>query len=175
MTRINLLVARALLLGICILCICSVSVWAEEINISVTAYTMKECYHNKGKTASGEMVRPGIVAVSRDLERKGLKLGTKIKIDNLGTFIVKDRTSRKNRGNVDIFMNSYTEALKFGRQKSTLVINRIDPILKDVVSVNFLDGILAQTKPKEELVWAYDGTDRNLERFDGKRYTYLLN
>jgi hypothetical protein len=90
MTRINLLyIARAVLLGVCFLCISSVSVWAEENKISVTAYTLKECYHNKGKTASGEMVRTGIVAVSPDLERKGLKLGTEIKIGDMGTFIVK--------------------------------------------------------------------------------------
>jgi len=125
MTRINLLVARVVLLGICILCISSVSVWAEEIKISVTAYTLTECYHNKGKTASGEIVRTGIVAVSRDLERKGLKLGTKIKISDMGTFIVKDRTSRRNRGNVDIYMTSYKKALRFGRQKHTLVLNQV--------------------------------------------------
>ena len=125
MTRINLLVAKVVLLGICILCISSVSVWAEEIKISVTAYTLKECYHNKGKTASGEIVRTGIVAVSPDLERKGLKLGTKIKINDLGTFIVKDRTSRRNRGNVDIYMPSYKKALRFGRQKHTLVFNQV--------------------------------------------------
>jgi 3D (Asp-Asp-Asp) domain-containing protein len=124
MTRINLLVARVVLLGICILCISSGSVWAEEIKISVTAYTLKECYHNKGKTASGELARPGIVAVSRDLERKGLKLGTKIKISNMGTFVVKDRTSRGNHGNVDIYMPSHTKALRFGRQKYTLVQNQ---------------------------------------------------
>jgi 3D (Asp-Asp-Asp) domain-containing protein len=124
MTRINLLVAKVVLLGVCILCISSVSVWAEGIKISVTAYTLKECYHNKGKTASGEIVRTGVVAVSPDLERKGLKLGTKIKIDDLGTFIVKDRTSRRNRGNVDIYMTSYKKALQFGRQKHTLVLNQ---------------------------------------------------
>ncbi len=124
MTRINLLVARVVLLGICILCISSGSVWAEEIKISVTAYTLKECYHNKGKTASGELTREGIVAVSRDLERKGLKLGTKIKISNMGTFVVKDRTSRRNHGNVDIYMPSYAKALRFGRQKYTLVQNQ---------------------------------------------------
>ncbi len=124
MTRINLLVARVVLLGICMLCISSGSVWAEEINVSVTAYTLKECYHNKGKTASGEIVRPGIVAVSPDLERKGLKLGTRIKISDLGTFIVKDRTHRKNRGNVDIYMPSYKKALRFGRQRYTLVQNQ---------------------------------------------------
>jgi len=124
MTRINLLVARVVLLGICMLCISSGSVWAEEINVSVTAYTLKECYHNKGKTASGEIVRPGIVAVSPDLERKGLKLGTRIKISDLGTFIVKDRTHRNNRGNVDIYMPSYKKALRFGRQRYTLVQNQ---------------------------------------------------
>jgi hypothetical protein len=98
MTRINLLyIARAVLLGVCFLCISSVSVWAEENKISVTAYTLKECYHNKGKTASGEMVRTGLVDVSPDLERKGLKLVTEIKIGDMGTFIVKDRTSRRYR------------------------------------------------------------------------------
>ena len=121
MTRINLLVARVVLLGICILCISSVSVWAEEIKISVTAYTLKECYHNKGKTASGEFVKTGMVAVSRDLESKGLKLGTKIKISDMGTFIVTDRTSRRNRGNIDVYMISYKKALRFGRQKYAFV------------------------------------------------------
>lgn len=124
MTRINLLVAKVVLLGICIMFISSVSVWAEEIKVSVTAYTLKECYHNKGKTASGEFVKPGIVAVSRDLESKGLKLGTKIKISDMGTFIVKDRTSRKNRGNVDIYMQSYSRAIQFGRQKYALVLKQ---------------------------------------------------
>lgn len=124
MTRINLLVARALLLGICFLCVSSGSVWAEEIKIAVTAYTLKECYHNKGQTASGEFVKPGMIAVSRDLERKGLKLGTKIKISDMGTFVVKDRTSRKNRGNVDIYMHSYKKALRFGRQKYAFVKNQ---------------------------------------------------
>ena len=126
MTRINLLVARVVLLGMCILFVSSGSSWAEEIEASVTAYTLKECYHNKGKTASGETVRKGIVAVSPDLERKGLKLGTKIKISDMGTFIVKDRTNRRNRGNIDVYMPSYKKALRFGRQTYTLVRNQED-------------------------------------------------
>ncbi len=124
MTRINLLVARVVLLGVCILCISSGTLWAEEKAISVTAYTLTECYHNNGKTASGEMVRTGIVAVSPDLERKGFKLGTRIQISGMGTFIVKDRTSRNNRGNVDIYMPSYEQAIKFGRQKYAWVENQ---------------------------------------------------
>ena len=126
MTRINLLVARVVLLGMCILFVSSGSLWAEEIEASVTAYTLKECYHNNGKTASGETVRKGIVAVSPDLERKGLKLGTKIKISDMGTFIVQDRTNRRNRGNIDIYMPSYRKALRFGRQTYTLVHNQED-------------------------------------------------
>ena len=126
MTRINLLVARVVLLGMCFLWISSGSLWAEEIKASVTAYTLKECYHNNGKTASGETVRKGIVAVSPDLERKGLKLGTKIKISDMGTFIVKDRTNRRNRGNIDVYMPSYKKALRFGRQTYTLVQNQED-------------------------------------------------
>ncbi|MDD4092297.1 MAG: hypothetical protein PHQ63_07025 [Smithellaceae bacterium] len=121
MTRINLLVAKVVLLGIFIWCVSSGSVWAEEIKISVTAYTLKECFHNKGVTASGELVRNGIVAVSRDLERKGLTLGTRIKIGNMGTFVIKDRMHRRKKGNIDIYMTSYEDAVKFGRQKYTLV------------------------------------------------------
>ena len=139
MTRINLLVAKVVLLGICILCISSGSVWAEEIKISVTAYTLKECYHNKGKTASGEIVRTGIVAVSPDLERKGIKLGTKIKISDMGTFIVKDRTSHRNRGNVDIYMPLYEKALQFGRQKYTFVLNQVpEDFLKGFINSLFM-------------------------------------
>jgi 3D (Asp-Asp-Asp) domain-containing protein len=124
MTRINLLVASVVLLGICMLCISSGTLWAIEEKISVTAYTLKECYHNKGKTASGELAGVGMVAVSPDLERKGLKLGTIIKISNMGTFIVKDRTSRRMRGNIDVFMTSYKKALRFGRQRYALSQNR---------------------------------------------------
>jgi len=175
MTRINLLVAKAVLLGICILCIFSGSVWAEEIKISVTAYTLKECYHNKGITASGEMVRSGVVAVSPDLERKGLKLGTVIRISNLGTFVVKDRTNRRNRGNLDVYMKSYTKAIKLGRQKTTLVLNRFEPIPMKFTDVNFLYGIYPEVKQHKGLFGAYDNTNHNAKAFNGKRYVCVLS
>jgi 3D (Asp-Asp-Asp) domain-containing protein len=171
MTRINLLVAKVVLLGICIASISFGSVWAEEIKISVTAYTLKECYHHKGKTASGELVRTGIVAVSRDLERKGLKLGTKIKIRDLGTFIVTDRTSRGNRGNVDIYMKSYADALKFGRQKSTLVLNKFNP----PVAVDFLHGVFMEKMPQKEKNWAYKDPCILDNEFSNKKYVCVLD
>ena len=79
------------------------------------------------------------MAVSRDLERKGLKLGTRIEIGDLGTFIVKDRTSRRNRGNVDIYMTSHKKALLFGRQKHTLALKQVpEDSLKEFTNSLFM-------------------------------------
>ena len=109
------------------------------------------------------------------MERKGLKLGTKIKISDLGTFIVKDRTSRRNRGNLDIFMKSYTKAFQLGRHRTTLVLNRYQPIPMTFGAVDFLHGIFPEIKRHKELFWAYENTNHNLERLNGKRYVYILN
>lgn len=121
MKRINQLAAKALLPMICFVFAYPACTWAQEMQVDVTAYTLTECYHNKGVTSSGEMVRPGIIAVSRDLEKKGMKLGTRVRIGNLGTFVVKDRTHWRNRANIDIYMISYDDAIRFGRQKYTFV------------------------------------------------------
>ena len=172
MTRINLLVAKVVLLGICILCISSGSVWAEEIKISVTAYTLKECYHNKGKTASGEIVKTGIVAVSPDLERKGLKLGTKIKISDMGTFIVKDRTSRRNRGNIDIYMPLYEKALQFGRQKYTFVLNQVpEDFLKGFINSLFMQFDFDSEYNTNEI----NAVRRSIPLLGKKKYVCILD
>ncbi len=114
---------------ICVVLLSCACAWAQEIQVDVTAYTLTECYQNKGVTASGEMVRPGIIAVSRDLEKMGMKLGTKVRIGNLGTFVVKDRTHWRNRANIDIYMISYEEALDFGRRKYTFITDEEGPEL----------------------------------------------
>jgi len=75
------------------------------------------------------MVLPGIIAVSRDLEKMGMKLVTKVRIGNLGTFVVKDRTHWRNRANIDIYMISYEEALDFGRRKYTFITDEEGPEL----------------------------------------------
>lgn len=129
MNRMSLLTAKAMLAVICVVLLSCACAWAQEIQVDVTAYTLTECYHNKGVTASGEMVRPGIIAVSRDLEKMGMKLGTKVRIGNLGTFVVKDRTHWRNRANIDIYMISYEEALDFGRRKYTFITDEEGPEL----------------------------------------------
>jgi hypothetical protein len=39
----------------------------------------------------------------------------------MGTFVIKDRMNRRKKGNIDIYMTSYTDALKFGKRKYALV------------------------------------------------------
>jgi hypothetical protein len=39
----------------------------------------------------------------------------------MGTFVIKDRMNRRKKGNIDIYMTSYEDAVKFGRQNYTLV------------------------------------------------------
>lgn len=120
MTKKNLLVALVLL-GITFLFYSDS--YAKEINIFITAYTLEECHANKGITASGKKVKVGMVAVSPDLMKKGLKFGEKIEIENLGTFVVADRTSKRLKNTIDIFMNSSKSARKFGKRKYILYLD----------------------------------------------------
>lgn len=93
---------------------------SRVIPVTVTAYTLKECHQNKGITASGKRVRPGIVAVSPDLEKLGLRLGSKVKLKGIGTFHVMDRTSPRLKKTIDIYMINYKEALKFGKRRDVM-------------------------------------------------------
>ena len=85
----------------------------------VTAYTPVE---NGGstRTASGTIVRKGIVAVSKDLYNKGWTFGKRVLINNK-TYTIEDiLPSRKN--GFDIFMHSYERAVKYGSQKHMVVL-----------------------------------------------------
>src|ERR1035437_1341346 len=48
------------------------------------------CYNDYGKTASGEITLPGIVATSD----RSIKMGTKVYIEGYGIMEVKDRTAK---------------------------------------------------------------------------------
>ena len=73
-------------------------------------------YSLKGRTASGEMVRTGIIAA----DPKVLKMHSKVNIKGLGDFVVKD-TGGKIKGNkIDIWMPTRKQAIKFGVQKVIL-------------------------------------------------------
>ncbi len=59
------------------------------------------------EAAWGDVLRPGMraIAVSRDLEERGLTRGTKVRIEGLdGRWTVLDRTSRRHRRTIDLSM-----------------------------------------------------------------------
>lgn len=92
---------------------------------NVTAYTLRkeECgkapnHQDYGVTASGEKVAEWYTAAAP----KSIPFGTVLYIPyfkdkpNKGIFVVRDRGSAITEGHLDIYMEEYSEALKFGRQ-----------------------------------------------------------
>jgi 3D (Asp-Asp-Asp) domain-containing protein len=87
------------------------SVLAEQL--TVTAYCM-----NKQKTASGKTVKPGYIAVSRDVEREmKLRFGDLIVVQGLGVFSFQDRMHKKKKKSADIFMYCKNKAKRFGKKR----------------------------------------------------------
>lgn len=72
-------------------------------------------------TASGERLRPGMraIAVSRDLERAGLRFGTRVEIEGLdGAWVVLDRMAPRWRRKIDVYLgNDAAAAKRFGTRK----------------------------------------------------------
>ena len=82
---------------------------ASRLRVTVTAYS------HSGKTASGGRGRPGVVALSRDLEQAlGVTFGERVVVKGVGTFVFEDRVSTRLRRRVDIFMPSPQVARRFG-------------------------------------------------------------
>ena len=82
---------------------------ASRLQVTVTAYS------HTGKTASGQRVRPGIVALSRDVEQAlGVTFGARVVVEGVGTFVFEDRVSARLRRRVDIFMPLPQMARRFG-------------------------------------------------------------
>lgn len=75
-------------------------------------------YHYKGKTASGQGVRKGIIAA----DRRVLPLGTRVYIEGMGEFLVADTGSAVKGNIVDIWFPSRAECIKFGRRKIKLKV-----------------------------------------------------
>lgn len=70
------------------------------------------CGNSNGITASGTTATAGrTVAMSSNYN-----FGTKIEIQNMGTYIVEDRGGAIQGNKIDIFFNTHSEALNFGRR-----------------------------------------------------------
>ena len=91
----------------------------KKTKAKITAYTP---FENGGSTltASGSTVKKGIVAVSKDLYRKGWTFGKRVSINDKIYVIADILPSRKN--GFDIFMHSYKDAKQYGIQNHTVVL-----------------------------------------------------
>jgi len=95
----------------------------KVMHVTATAYTSskRETQGDPTIAAWGTKLKPGmkVIAVSRDLLKKGMRNGTRVKIDGLsGTYIVRDKMAARWRNKIDIYMgNSRSKAMQWGRRK----------------------------------------------------------
>ncbi len=75
-------------------------------------------YSLRGRTASGEYVRQGIIAA----DPRVLPIGTKVYIEGMGTFVVKDTGGFIKGNRVDIWMPKTSQAMSFGRRNVQLTV-----------------------------------------------------
>ncbi|AEB09223.1 3D domain-containing protein [Desulfobacca acetoxidans] len=110
------------LLGIC-LAVFS----APQPTVSLTMAVVKvTAYSHTGRTASGVRVQPGVVALSRDLERTlDMQFGEKVNLEGLGTFTFHDRMARSKRQQADIWFKSRSKAARFGVKRNILLVKMV--------------------------------------------------
>ena len=90
----------------------------DNVTIIATAYTSAANENGgwEGMNAIGGRLGPGCIAAPKDIAFQ-----TKIRINGLGVFNVEDRGGAIKRISgdtirVDVWMNSYREAMKFGKR-----------------------------------------------------------
>jgi 3D (Asp-Asp-Asp) domain-containing protein len=98
---------------------------SKRFQVTVGAYSPRrqETQGNPRDTASGEQVRPGIVALSPDVEHAlGVTFGDRIVLEGLGTFVFQDRVAARKKHRVDIFMESTGAARQFGKRRAFVTV-----------------------------------------------------
>lgn len=99
----------------------------RRLQVTVRAYSprRKETQGHPRDTASGEKVRPGIVALSPDVEKAlGVEFGDRVVLEGLGTYVFHDRVASRKRRHVDIFMESTASARQFGKRQTHVAVPR---------------------------------------------------
>ncbi|MEW6387298.1 MAG: hypothetical protein AB1491_07260 [Thermodesulfobacteriota bacterium] len=93
--------------------------------VTVTAYHpgVYGGHPKRGMTASGRMVKEGMVAVSRDVERNlNLDFGERVLLHGLGVFEFQDRMHARCHKKVDIFMKCKRKAIRFGVKRHVVLV-----------------------------------------------------
>ena len=85
-------------------------------DVTVTAYSpsSSQCDSDPHVTASMVRVRPGIVAVSRDLFEQGWVFGKKVYVKGHGIFEIADLMNKRHTQRMDIFFPDTEAARRFG-------------------------------------------------------------
>lgn len=110
---------------------------AQTLTVTMTAYSSEAIQTDSSPftTSTGETVRPGIVAVSRDLLGTALPYGAKLRVvevkedpracggwDPGMVLEVQDTMHRRKRNRVDLWVPSREEALQWGVCKVVLEV-----------------------------------------------------
>ena len=75
-------------------------------------------YSLRGRTASGEPARSGIIAA----DPRVLPIGTRVRIKGMGVYVVKDTGGAIKGKRIDIWLPSNTAAMRFGRRDVELTV-----------------------------------------------------
>jgi 3D (Asp-Asp-Asp) domain-containing protein len=89
--------------------------------VTVTAFTatVEECGVDPNITASMVPIRPGIVAVSRDLfYQYGWTFGKKLYIENVGVYQIGCLMGKHKKMSLDIFIGHKEKAIQFGKRRT---------------------------------------------------------
>ena len=94
----------------------------QELEVTASAYTLAEDETkrgNRGLAAWGDIIKPSmrVIAVSRDLIKRNLGHGTRVRIEGLpGVYHVRDKMHRRWRNKIDILVPTKKQARKWGKR-----------------------------------------------------------
>ena len=96
--------------------------------VDCTAYTAStdECDGDPTITASMTKVRPGIIAVSRDLFDQGFVFGKKVYIHGLGIYTIADLMNKRYINRIDVFLGTKKAAKEFGLKQMKISLLEMD-------------------------------------------------
>ena len=116
--------ALVCLIGVGVVCTPRPTMCVTMSIVTVTAY-----HHSpgsKGITASGQRVKTGMIAVSRDLERNlSLDFGDRVLLHGYGVFQVQDRMAPRWSKKVDIYLDTQQKARDFGLRRYVVLVKLV--------------------------------------------------
>ena len=95
--------------------------------VTVTAYNADPAQTDSDPEIAASMrrVRPGTVAVSRDLFNKGWVFGRKVRIEGLGIYEINDLMAARHDKAIDIFLGDNQKAMSFGKRRTQAALLNI--------------------------------------------------